>query len=45
MLALTAVRTASTLEEDLEIEFELVLMAPRAASTLEDEFEMLSEDV
>ena len=42
---LTAVREPSTLEDELEIEFELVLMAPRAVSTLEDESERLSEDV
>lgn len=45
MLALTTARAASTLEDELEIELELVLMAPRAASTLDDELERLSEDV
>ena len=38
MRVLTVARAASTLEEELEREFELVLRAVRVASTLEDEF-------
>ena len=34
---LTVVSAASTLEDELDREFELVLTAPRAASTLDDE--------
>ena len=42
---LTALRAASTLEEELEIEFELVFTAVRAASTLEDELLRLKLEV
>ena len=37
--AFTAAKAASTLDEELEIEFELTLMAARAASTLDDDRE------
>jgi hypothetical protein len=39
MRALVAASAASTLEEELDTEFELVFIAVSAASTLEDEFE------
>ena len=42
---LTVVRAASTLEEELERELELVLIAVRAASTLEDELLRLRLEV
>ena len=42
---LTAVSAASTLEDELEREFELVLTAPRAASTLEEELLRLKLEV
>ena len=45
MALLAVVRAASTLEEELEIEFELVLTAVRAASTLEDELLRLKLEV
>ena len=40
-----ALSAASTLLEELEIEFEEVLMTERAASTLDDEIERLSDEV
>jgi hypothetical protein len=45
MLPFTAVSAASTLAEELEIEFELVLMTVSAASTLDEEFERLRLEV
>jgi hypothetical protein len=45
MLAFTTVSAESTLAEELEIEFELVLIAVRAISTLEDELERLRLEV
>ena len=45
MRVLTVVRAASTLEEELEIEFELVFTVVRAASTLEDELLRLKLEV
>ena len=42
---LTAVRAASTLEEELERLIELVLIAVRAASTLVDELLRLTLEV
>jgi len=45
ILVLTVVSAASTLEDELEIEFELVLRAPSRASTLEDELERLRLEV
>ena len=39
MRAFVAASAASTLEEELDTEFELVFIAVSAASTLEDEFE------
>lgn len=40
-----ALRAESTLEDDCDTEFELVLSAERAASILEDEFESERLDV
>ena len=45
MRVLTVARAASTLEEELEREFELVLRAVRVASTLEDELLRLKLEV
>ena len=45
MELLTALRAASTLEEELEIELELVLTVVRVASTLEDELLRLRLEV
>jgi hypothetical protein len=45
MELLTAVRAASTLEEELEREFELVFAVVRPASTLEEELLKLRLDV
>jgi len=42
---LTALRAASTLDEELEIEFELVFTAVRAASMLEEELLRLALEV
>ena len=42
---LTVLRAASTLEEELEMEFELVLIAVRATSTLADELLRLKLEV
>ena len=45
MRVLTVASAASTLEEELEREFELVLSAVRTASTLEEELERLKLEV
>ena len=45
MGVLTAASAASTLDDELEREFELVLMAVRAASTLEEELLRLKLEV
>jgi len=42
---LTALRAASTLDEELEIELELVFTVVRAASMLEEELLRLTLDV
>ena len=43
--ALRVASTASALEDELEIEFELTLIAKRAASTLDDELDRLRLEV
>ena len=43
--AFTALRAASTLEEEFEIEFELTFIAASAASTLDDELDRLRLEV
>ena len=45
MRVLTVVNAASTLEEELEIELELVFKVVRVASTLDEELERLRLDV
>jgi len=45
ILAFVVASAASMLEDELEIEFELVLRAPSRASTLEDELERLRLEV
>ena len=42
--ALRLPNTASVLEEELEIEFELTLIAPSAPSTLAEEVERFTDD-
>ena len=44
MAALRLFNTASKLEEEFEIEFELTLIALRAPSTLADEVERLTDE-